>query len=1389
MNGCVFNRTAVLLLSLLFSVQVWAVGGVTTDNARPYFATGKLNETFTDLRVKVLGGYVRVTRYWEDGRWVWNRRWSDLEPAWGTTEDLHPSSFRRIDQHYPQVVGGEAIRYENQLTYTIDYRDAEDEYRWQDRRGNQIDYAIERDDNGRILRVPMLRYRDRNGVTVSVERDSDGNITTVRDHHGTPVLTYHWEPATTGGGQRLAKVSDYSGREVQYQYDSEDRLTGVIDPRGETYRYDYATDGQLARFIDPKDQAIQYQFKPASESVIARVEVGDTVCEYTQIRGSELTSRINADGVGDSYAVSYNKETRQFTTTGTDATGVVREWRYDEHGQLVSYSLGGNRQYSTQIVLSDNSLGVDSLVAQYQPSYGITVVDIERDGVAGKHCWTTDSSTVRSQLGGNDLIYVKQRTRTDQLGRKTVTEYDQFKNPIKVTYPDGSTRTRSYDTQLSLLLSETGPRGFTTTYEYDANGNLLTLTEAMGSSEQRITRYEYDPYGQRIKQTTGESSAGNTELAVTQWQYDAYGNVIQTTDPLNHSTQYQQYDALGNAQLTIDAANKSWTQTYDAVGNLLSSANPYGQNEAYSYDKAGNLQTHTDTNTAVTQLTSNADGLPLTVTDASDQQTTLEYDGANRLTALIDANGHRRYRSYDDAGRLASQTDGLGNQTRFSYRDERLDSIHYPTFEQQLDYDSRDRINSTTQQADNLNLLRRFGYDPDGNETQAIDANGNPTQRAYDALNRLISLTDADGGLTRFSYDARDNLTEVTDPEGRITQYTYTLRGQLAEEIKAGANPTSRDYQYDSRGNLIQETNPDNEQVQYRYDDANRLTETRLYAQAGEANPIKVVTYHYNDQDQYTGYSQAAGSAGSGQTADIRAHSETYRYNALNQLTDVTVDFGLFQKSYSYTYHPNGLKQSYTNPEGVTYQYHYNANNQLEAVLIPGVGQLAYSDFDWQQPQTLTLPGGNTIRYQYDPLQRQQSRTLYDAADTTLANAITAYDNESNITAIQREHGDYRFNYDNQYRLTGADYPVSSELPDQEAFGYDGVGNRTQHQTTSASYNDQNQLTEQDSGWNYSYNPNGHTTQKSYSGSEPINGPQTIDYVYNREERLIAVRHDSVTVAEYAYDPYGRRIKKTADGNTTYYFYTDQGLSAEYDATGSLIKEYHFMPGGTWGTNPQFQRTADNTIYYYQNDHLGTPQRLIAASGVVVWEARYEAFGKATIIKETISNNLRFPGQYYDGETGLHQNYFRDYDPATGRYIQADPIGLEGGINTYVYVGGGPISWADPYGLKPCPPGMVPNGTPCWINDGDGEGSGYPKEGKCATANCAADLPDIVPPSDCFSRCVIAANSARGSICKYLGHPAAVASCKAAAKAKATYDCAKSCKKDKKNDAVCKDEN
>jgi RHS repeat-associated protein len=178
----------------------------------------------------------------------------------------------------------------------------------------------------------------------------------------------------------------------------------------------------------------------------------------------------------------------------------------------------------------------------------------------------------------------------------------------------------------------------------------------------------------------------------------------------------------------------------------------------------------------------------------------------------------------------------------------------------------------------------------------------------------------------------------------------------------------------------------------------------------------------------------------------------------------------------------------------------------------------------------------------------------------------------------------------------------------------------------------------------------------------------------------------SNTKREYKYNGHGQRVKKvvyTQRGKkvenevTTIFHYNLAGqLIGESDETGAMIAEYVYL------NNQPLAKIEGASTYFYVNDHLATPQKMMDAAGTVVWSADYKPFGEANVNVSTITNNLRFPGQYFDAETGLHYNYFRDYNPVIGRYIEADPIGLAGGINLYSYVLNNPINWVDPMGLK-----------------------------------------------------------------------------------------------------------
>jgi RHS repeat-associated protein len=317
----------------------------------------------------------------------------------------------------------------------------------------------------------------------------------------------------------------------------------------------------------------------------------------------------------------------------------------------------------------------------------------------------------------------------------------------------------------------------------------------------------------------------------------------------------------------------------------------------------------------------------------------------------------------------------------------------------------------------------------------------------------------------------------------------------------------------------------------------------------------------------------------------------------------------------------------------------------------------------------MTLPGGSATDYSYDPLMRIESIVAEDPGQNPLMTRDYSYSAAGNITTKDTEHGNYSYQYDELQRLTEAVNPLGAD----EAYSYDALGNRL----TSAGmpgdwhYNANNELLSYDNV-SYAHDDNGNTIRKTQ-------GTQETHYIYDVEDRLIRVE-DNVgdVIAEYYYDPFGRRLWKEIDGIRIYFVYSDEGLIGEYDENGAEIRGYGYAPDSQWSTDPLFYK-QQGQYFWYQNDHLGTPQKIIETNGRVVWSALYDSFGNVQIETAEVTNNLRFAGQYHDAETGLYYNLNRYYDPTIGRYLRTEPYGE--GLNLYAYVFNNPNSLIDPLGL------------------------------------------------------------------------------------------------------------
>jgi RHS repeat-associated protein len=365
-----------------------------------------------------------------------------------------------------------------------------------------------------------------------------------------------------------------------------------------------------------------------------------------------------------------------------------------------------------------------------------------------------------------------------------------------------------------------------------------------------------------------------------------------------------------------------------------------------------------------------------------------------------------------------------------------------------------------------------------------------------------------------------------------------------------------------------------------------------------------------------------------------------------------------------------------------SYTFYYDAQGNVtkEEKTISNI--LYTTEYGYSKDNVLTsitYPSGRVLEYTLDVTGRTtQVDTTLNGNPKTLASSIT-YLPYGGITGLTYGNTlSLTHDYDNQYRTS--EIAVGSIL--DRTYGYDANGNITSTDDGEAAGNEA-----LESAGIYSYGQGTNLLADIQAGSPVVydydeNGNTVTannrTFTYDLSNRLITVQEGSTTLGQYVYNALNQRIKRTVQGVTTIFHYDLQGhLIAETNAGGQTLVEYFYL-----GDQPLAMVRPSEALYYFHNDHLGTPQILTNGTGNVIWKAVYTPFGEAEITTGTVENPIRFPGQYYDQETGLHYNYYRYYDPKMGRYLTPDPIELDGGSNLYVYVENTPTNQIDLLGLK-----------------------------------------------------------------------------------------------------------
>ncbi|MFE0174945.1 DUF6531 domain-containing protein [Streptomyces sp. NPDC059002] len=846
--------------------------------------------------------------------------------------------------------------------------------------------------------------------------------------------------------------------------------------------------------------------------------------------------------------------------------------------------------------------------------------------------------------------------------------------------------TFTYD-ESGHLTEETNSSGLPMRYTYDAEGRITSWTDRNGTTY----RYTYDPQG-RVTTTDGTAHALASTLT-----YDDATRTTRVTDSLGHVRVYEHNQAFRLTRET-DPLGHVTTQEWDEELRLTGVVDAVGNATRYRYDEQGRVASVTRPDGLATTATYNELGLPTTVTEGDRILWRREYDERGNLTGVTDPAGAVTRSAYNRTGHLTTVTDALGHTTRVRCNPAGLPESITDPLGATTRY-GRDAFGRPVTCTDPLGNVTRMEWTVEGNLTLRVTPDGSSESWTYDGEGNCTTHTDAMGAVSRYEYAPFDLLAARTGPDG--VRHTFTHDSELRLTRVTNPQGLTWDYEYDPAGRLRSETDFDGRALRYRHDAADRLV-SRSNALGRDTH------FAYDELGQIVR-----------QTVD--GISTTFAYDAAGQLTravapQARVDFrhdlngrllseSVNGRTTSYRYDALGRRISRTTPSGATSGYTYDAAGNLAA--LDTAGRTIAFEYDPSGQETIRRIGADIgVSSTYDARGRLTLQSVTGGGGRAVRRRAYDYRADGNLVGLDDDlHGTRHFDVDPAGRVTAVRAEAWSE-----SYAYDAVGNQTQASWPVAEPGAEATGTRTYEGTRitragavrYEHDALGRIVlrQKTRLSRKP----DTWRYAWDAEDRLASVITPDGTHWRYLYDPLGRRIAKqrlAADGVSVVEqveFSWDGATLCEQTTTADELPSPVTL---TWdhqdlhpvaqteriGADDASQEEIDSRFFAIVTDLVGTPSELIDEQGDIAWHSRTTLWGTTTgEARGAAYTPLRFPGQYFDPETGLHYNYFRTYDPETSRYLSPDPLGLAPSDNPNGYVDN-PHSWTDPLGLAPCAKG------------------------------------------------------------------------------------------------------